>query len=65
MTSGIFYGETCKYRNQYENKISNIMFSFFYHYLTRQTGLYRRYFHFEAIYGYLCDIFEEEDSDEE
>ena len=24
-----FEGETCKYRNQYEDKISNIMISFF------------------------------------
>ena len=55
-----FEGESCKYRNQYENTISNIMISFFYHYLTRQVGLYRKYFNFDDIYDYLCDIFEEE-----
>ena len=56
-----FYGVTCKYRNTYEEQISKIMISLLYHYCTRQVGLYRRYFNFDAIYEYLCDIFEEEE----
>ena len=34
-----FEGETCKYRNQYEENTSNIMVEFFFHYFKSQVGL--------------------------
>ena len=37
----------------------------FYIYFQAQVGLYRKYFNFDAIYDYLCDIFEEVHSEEE
>ena len=55
-----FEGETCKYRNQYEETICRIMIVILFLYFQKQVGLYRKYFDLEAIYEYLNDIFEED-----
>ena len=39
-----FEGETCEYRNKYEETSSNIMIEFFFHYLKNQVGLYKKVF---------------------
>ena len=39
-----FEGETCKYRNKYEETSSNSMIEFFVHYLKNQVGLYKKVF---------------------
>ena len=56
-----FEGETCKYRNKYEEYICDIMVDILFLYFQSQAGLYRKYFDLKAIYEYLRDIFEEED----
>ena len=56
-----FEGETLKYRNQYEEPMWEIMVAILFLYFQSQVVLYRKYFDLEAIYEYLCDIFEEED----
>ena len=46
-----------QYRNQYEQTISRILLLICYEYFQSQVGLYRNYFNFDALWGYLYIIF--------